>query len=105
MEDKFAIQLFEGNKVRVVWDEEQEKYFFSVVDIIQVLTDSVDPTDYIKKMKSRDKELAEGWGQIVTPLAYLKQTRKAKKANCHLMMKTNNRLTASVNCCSSPFGG
>ena len=70
MEDKFAIQLFEGNKVRVVWDEEQEKYFFSVVDIIQVLTDSVNPTDYIKKMKSRDKELAEGWGQIVTPLAY-----------------------------------
>ena len=61
MEDKFAIQLFEGNKVRVVWDEEQEKYFFSVVDIIQVLTDSVNPTDYIKKMKSRDKELAEGW--------------------------------------------
>ena len=73
MEDKFAIQLFKGNKVRVVWDEEQEKYFFSVVDIIQVLTDSVNPTDYIKKMKSRDKELAEGWGQIVTPpppLAY-----------------------------------
>ena len=51
MEDKFAIQLFEDNKVRVVWNEEQEKYFFSVVDIIQVLTDSVNPTDYIKKMK------------------------------------------------------
>ncbi len=70
MEDKFAIQLFEGNKVRVVWDEEQEKYFFSVVDIIQVLTDSVNPTDFLKKMKSRDKELAEGWGQFVIPLAY-----------------------------------
>lgn len=38
MEEIFAIQLFEDKKVRVVWDEEQEKYFFSVVDIIQVLT-------------------------------------------------------------------
>ena len=42
MEDNFAIQLFEGKKVRIVWDEEQEKYYFSVVDIVQVLTDSVD---------------------------------------------------------------
>ena len=46
MEDKFAIQLFEGNKVRVVWDEEQEKCFFSVVDIVRVLTDSVDAAAY-----------------------------------------------------------
>ena len=53
MEDKFAIQLFEGNKVRVVWDEEQEKYFFSVVDIIQVLTDSVDGRTYWKVLKNR----------------------------------------------------
>lgn len=53
MEDKFAIQLFEGNKVRVVWDEEQEKYFFSVVDIIQVLTDSVDARTYWKVLKNR----------------------------------------------------
>ena len=42
MEDNFAIQLFEGNKVRIVWDEEQEKYYFSVVDIVQLLTDSAD---------------------------------------------------------------
>ena len=56
MEDKFAIQLFEGNKVRVVWDEKQEKYFFSVVDIIQVLTDSVDAAAYWRKLKQRLKE-------------------------------------------------
>ena len=56
MEDKFAIQLFEGNKVRVVWDEEQEKYFFSVVDIIQVLTDSVDGRKYWNKLKQRLNE-------------------------------------------------
>ena len=56
MEDKFAIQLFEGNKVRVVWDEEQEKFFFSVVDIIQVLTDSVDARTYWKVLKNRLKK-------------------------------------------------
>ena len=57
MEDNFAIQLFEGNKVRIVWDEEQEKYYFSVVDIVQVLTGSTNPTDYLKKLRKRDPEL------------------------------------------------
>ena len=56
MEDKFAIQLFEDRKVRVVWDEGQEKYFFSVVDIIQVLTDSVDARTYWKVLKNRLKK-------------------------------------------------
>ena len=42
MEDNFAIQLFEGKRVRIVWDEEKEKYYFSVVDVVQVLTDSAD---------------------------------------------------------------
>ncbi len=56
MEDNFAIQLFEGNKVRIVWDEEQEKYYFSVVDIVQVLTGSVDATAYWRKLKQRLKE-------------------------------------------------
>ncbi len=50
MNDNFAIQLFEGKKVRIVWDAGQEKYYFSVADIVQVLTDSVNPRDYIKKM-------------------------------------------------------
>ena len=67
MEDKFAIQLFEGNKVRVVWNEEQEKYFFSVVDIIQVLTDSVDAKQYIKRLRARDSELNLRWGTICAP--------------------------------------
>ncbi len=70
MADESIIKLFEGKQVRVVWNEKEEKYYFSVVDIVQVLTDSLNPTDYIKKMKARDKELAKGWGQIVTPLAY-----------------------------------
>ena len=58
MDDNFAIQLFEGKRVRIVWDAEQEKYYFSVVDIVQVLTDSADATAYWRKLKQRLK--AEG---------------------------------------------
>ena len=81
MTQKQAIQLFEEKKVRTVWDDEQEKWYFSVVDVVEVLTDSVNPSDYIKKMKKRDPQLAEGWGQIVTPL--LLQTAGGKqRVNC-----------------------
>ena len=58
MDDNFAIQLFEGKRVRIVWDAEQEKYYFSVVDIVQVLTNSADATAYWRKLKQRLK--AEG---------------------------------------------
>ena len=58
MNDNFAIQLFEGKKVRFVWDEEKEKYYFAVVDIVQVLTESADATAYWRKLKQRLK--AEG---------------------------------------------
>ena len=68
MEDNFAIQLFEGNEVRIVWDEEQEKYYFSVVDIVQVLTGSVDAKQYIKRLRTRDPELNLKWGTICTPV-------------------------------------
>ncbi|KGN98625.1 antirepressor [Porphyromonas macacae] len=58
MTKKQAIQLFEEKKVRTVWDEEQEKWFFSIVDTIAILTDSIDPTAYWRKLKQRLK--AEG---------------------------------------------
>ena len=64
-----AIKLFEEKRVRTVWDDQQEKWYFSIVDVVEVLTDSANPTDYIKKMRKRDPQLAEGWGQIVTPLS------------------------------------
>ena len=67
MRKKQAIQLFEEKKVRTVWDEEKEQWFFCVVDVVEALTDSKDPKDYIKKMKKRDPELSKGWGQLVTP--------------------------------------
>ena len=56
MAEQNEIQLFDGKQVRYVWDEEQEKYFFSVVDVIQVLTDSLDAAAYWRKLKQRLKE-------------------------------------------------
>ena len=53
-----TIKLFEEKKVRTIWDDTQEKWYFSVLDIVQVLTDSVNPTDYFKKMRKRDEQLA-----------------------------------------------
>lgn len=58
MTQKLAIQLFEEHKVRTVWDDDAEKWYFSILDIIAVLTDSVNPTDYFMKMRKRDESLA-----------------------------------------------
>lgn len=66
METKNKIQLFENQKIRTVWDEEKEEWYFSVTDIVAVLTDSVDPKQYIKKMRTRDPELHARWGTICT---------------------------------------
>ena len=81
MTKKQEIKIFEDKKVRTVWDSETEQWYFCVVDVVEVLTDSKNPTDYIKKMKKRDPSLAEGWGQIVTPLSV--QTAGGKqRVNC-----------------------
>ena len=79
MNENFAIQLFEGKKVRIVWDAEQEKYYFSVTDIVQVLTDSADVKQYIKRMRSRDSELNSKWGTICTPVVMLAPDGKRRK--------------------------
>lgn len=50
--------MFQEKKIRSVWNEEEQQWYFSVVDVVGVLTDSVNPTDYLKKMRKRDEELA-----------------------------------------------
>ncbi len=67
MTKQTGITLFEDTKVRIVWDDEQEKYYFSVSDIVQILTDSANVKQYIKRMRSRDAELDSRWGTICTP--------------------------------------
>jgi hypothetical protein len=61
------LQIFEGRKVRTVWDESAQEWYFSVADVVSVLTDSSDVKQYIKKMRTRDPELGARWGTICTP--------------------------------------
>ncbi len=67
MSNESIIQLFEGVNIRMVWDEKEQEYYFAVADIVQVLTDSNDVKQYIKRMRSRDAELDFRWGTICTP--------------------------------------
>ena len=75
------LQLFEGKRIRHIYDEENNKWYFSIEDIVKILIDSINPKDYIKKLRKRDEELSEGWGQIVTPLK-MQTAGGLQKVNC-----------------------
>ena len=75
------IKLFESKQIRSVWNEAEEKWYFSVQDVIEVLTDSTDPKQYIKKMRKRDPELAKGWVQFV-PTLWIDTPGGKQKMNC-----------------------
>ena len=79
--NNFAIQLFEGKRVRMAWDAEQEKYYFSIADIVEVLTDSSDVKQYVKRMRARDSELNSKWGTICTPVVMLAPDQRAVEDN------------------------
>ena len=78
MEKQESIKIFEEKRIRTLWDEEQEKWYFSVVDVIQVLTDSVNPTDYLKKMRKRDPELGKFLGTNCPQVAMMTETGKRR---------------------------
>lgn len=80
MSDKnHKIQIFNGQKVRTVWNADEEKWYFSIVDVVAVLTDSADPKQYIKKMKMRDPELKNNWGTICTLVELVSSDGKKHK--------------------------
>ena len=58
MEKENKLQLFEEQSVRTHWDDKQEKWFFSIVDVVAILSESIDPQAYWRKLKQRLK--AEG---------------------------------------------
>ena len=77
------IVLFESKKVRRVWSEKDQKWYFSIQDVIEILTGSADIKQYVKKLKSRDPELGINWGTICTPVELEKKsgTRVSVKEN------------------------
>ncbi len=60
------IKLFESKQIRSIWNETNGKWYFSVQDVVEVLTDSADVKQYIKRMLSRDEQLKNNWGTICT---------------------------------------
>ena len=72
-------KLFEDRKIRTVWDDKEEKWYFSIVDVVALLTDSADPKQYIKRMKSRDEGLKANWGTICTQVPLVSEDGKKHK--------------------------
>lgn len=79
MDENNSIQLFEDRKIRTAWDEEKEEWYFSVQDVVAVLSESTDPKQYIKKMRARDSQLSANWGTICTPVQMLAADGKQRK--------------------------
>ena len=76
------IKLFESKQIRSVWNEADSKWYFSVADVVEVLTDSANVRDYIKKMRKREQELNSNWGTICPPLELLAPDGKRRKTQC-----------------------
>ena len=80
MDANNAIVVFQGKNIRRTWHNNE--WWFSVFDIVSVLTDSADPKQYVKKMRSRDPVLNANWGTICTPLELLAPDGKKRETNC-----------------------
>ena len=78
-DDNKSLVVFQNKSIRRTWYHDE--WFFAVVDVVAVLTDSVNPADYIKKIRHRDPVLTQGWGQIVTPLS-VTTSGGMQKVNC-----------------------
>ncbi len=79
MDSKNALVVFQGKDIRRTWFNDE--WWFVATDIIAVLTDSRDPTGYLKDMRRRDEGFSQGWGQIATPLL-ISTTGGNQNLNC-----------------------
>ena len=84
------IKLFESKKIRSAWNDAEQKWYFSVADVVEALTDTVNARDYIKKMRRRDRELNANWGTIC-PLVEMTaadgKRRKIQAANVEGLLR------------------
>lgn len=69
--------VFQDRKIRRVWHKEE--WYFSIVDVIAVLTDSLNPTDYLKKLRKRDEALGSYIGTNCPQVEMLTETGKQRK--------------------------
>lgn len=73
------IKLFESRQIRSVWNEAEGKWYFSVQDVVEFLTESSDVKQYVKRMLSRDEQLKSNWGTICTPVEMIAADGKKRK--------------------------
>lgn len=73
------ISIFKGKEIRKTLHNNE--WWFVITDVVRVLTDSADPSGYLKDMRRRDEELSKGWGQLATPLS-IETAGGAQKLNC-----------------------
>ena len=73
------IKIFQDKRIRTAWNDVEEQWYFSVVDVIEALTDSTNPTDYLKKMRKRDAELASFLGTNCPQVAMRTHTGKLRQ--------------------------
>jgi hypothetical protein len=91
-----TIKLFESKNIRSVWNEADEKWYFSVQDVVSILTETVDAKDYIKKIKKRDLQLNNNWGTIC-PLVEMVAGDVAGNARKELEIKTGEKVVSPTN--------
>ena len=75
------IKLFQNKEIRSVWNEEKEQWYFVVEDVVEALTNSANPKQYVKRMKLRDPELSKGWVQVV-PILVVPTAGGPQKMRC-----------------------
>lgn len=73
------VKMFEGSQIRSAWDNEREEWYFSVVDVVGVLSESKNPTDYLRKMKKRDEILASYLGTNCPKVGMVSTNGKIRK--------------------------
>lgn len=79
---RISISAFADKQIRAYWDDDKELYYFCIVDVVEALTDSNDPKQYIKRMRQRDPGLNSVWGTICTPHQFISSDGKRHQANC-----------------------
>ena len=76
------IKLFDNQDIRIFYDDELDKWYFCIADIVNILTGSNDVAQYVKRMRQRDTELNSVWGTICTPHQFLSTDGKLHAVNC-----------------------
>jgi len=80
LQEYSKIAIFEGDEIRrIIFDNE---WYYSIEDVVKSLTDSVDPKQYIKKLRTREEALNSNWGTICTPLPLTAKDGKKRNINC-----------------------